>query len=94
MRRVNEVGTGSTAASLNILGAFTSGQLNGSFEKTVAISATDTLTNVVNKINQANVGVAASIINDGSAATPYRLSLVSRSSALRATSCSTAPRSA
>jgi flagellar hook-associated protein 2 len=77
---VQESGGGSTAASLNLLGTFTNGTLNGSFEKTVAIAATDTLSDVVQKINTANVGVAASIINDGSGTAPYRLSLTSRNS--------------
>ncbi len=77
---VQEVGSGSTAASLNLLGNFTAGKLDGSFEKTVAIAATDTLTNIVQKINTANIGVAASIINDGSGTSPYRLNLSSRNS--------------
>jgi flagellar hook-associated protein 2 len=77
---VQEVNGGSTAASLNLLGSFTSKQLDGSFEKTVAILATDKLQDVVNKINEAGIGVAASIINDGSGANPYRLNLTSRNS--------------
>jgi len=72
---------GTTAASLGLTaGAFTSGVLNGTFTKSVQISSTDTLSSIANKINLAGIGVAASVINDGSGSTPYRLSLVSRSS--------------
>jgi len=76
---VAEVG-GSTAASLNLLGSFTNNQLDGSFQKTIAVTASDTLAGIQQKINTANFGVAASIINDGSATAPYRLSLTSRNS--------------
>jgi flagellar hook-associated protein 2 len=75
--KIEDLNNGTTAKSLNILGTFTSTTLNGSWEKTIAISATDTLDKVQTKINELNWGVSASIINDGSGSSPYRLSLTS-----------------
>lgn len=76
--RVTEAGS-STAKDLGILQEDTDadGVITGSFERTVEIEATDTLEDIVEKINEAGVGVAASLINDGSGVSPYRLSLVS-----------------
>lgn len=53
-------------------------QIDGTFEKTVEILATDTLTDLQTKINNLGFGVGATIINDGTGATPYRLSLSAR----------------
>jgi flagellar hook-associated protein 2 len=78
--KVEELDGGTTAASLGIVGDFSSGTLNGSFRKTVHVDTTDKLTDIATKINNANAGVAASIISDGSGATPFRLSLSSRNS--------------
>ncbi len=66
-----------TARDLGLLGeAAAAGQdLDGSFEKTVTIDADDTLQDVVTKIGDAGLDVSATIINDGSAAAPFRLSL-------------------
>lgn len=71
-----------TAADLGILGESENpgDNLDGSFEKTVTIGTSDTLQEVVNSINDANIGISAGIVNDGSSATPYRLSLASESS--------------
>lgn len=73
--------TGTVARSLNLAGEATStgpaNALNGTFERTVALSATDTLQQVQDKINAARVGVGASIVIDGSGNTPYRLNLSS-----------------
>ena len=67
-----------TAAELGILGEFTAGQdIDGSFRKTVTIDSTDTLQSLALKITDANVGVSATVINDGSPGAPYRLSLSS-----------------
>lgn len=52
---------------------------NGSGTKTVTITAAnDSLTGIRDAINAANIGVSATIINDGSG-TPYRLALSSKS---------------
>lgn len=66
-----------TAAELGIAGsAETAGDnITGSFEKTIEVTASDTLRSLANKINDADIGVAASIINDGSSGAPFRLSL-------------------
>jgi flagellar hook-associated protein 2 len=78
--RIEDVNGGATAASLGIAGSFANNSLNGSFQRTIAIAATDTLTAIQTKINNANLGVSASLINDGTGAAPYRLSLASRNS--------------
>ena len=76
--KVTEYG-GRTAAALGLLGEAGEGEtfIDGSFHRTVEISATDTLEDVAEKINDANLNVTASIINDGSDSSPYRLILSS-----------------
>ncbi|HMO24711.1 MAG TPA: flagellar filament capping protein FliD, partial [Tepidisphaeraceae bacterium] len=73
-----EDANGSAAADLNILGVATATGINGSFEKTIDVTAADTLATLQTKINNLNFGVSASIVNDGSAAAPFRLSLSTR----------------
>lgn len=70
-----------TAKSLGILGMADEGQLfiDGSFEKTVTVSAGDTLTTVLDKINKSGAPVNATIINSGGAQ-PFRLSLTATQS--------------
>jgi flagellar hook-associated protein 2 len=75
--KVEEVDA-TTASDLNIKGSAVSLQIDGSFEKTLTISATDTLDTVRTAINNLGFGVGANIINDGSSATPFRLSLTGR----------------
>lgn len=76
-----EDASGSVARSLNLAGTATgtgaSNYLNGSYERTVAFLASDSLEQIAAKINGAGVGVAASVVRDGNGATPYRLSLSS-----------------
>jgi flagellar hook-associated protein 2 len=67
--------SGTSATDLNILGTATSQKIDGAFEKTIDVTANDTLTTVQTKINNLGFGVTASIINDGSGTTPYRLSI-------------------
>ena len=51
---------------------------NGSGTQTVTINSSDnSLTGIANAINSANIGVTASIVNDGSATNPYHLLLTS-----------------
>jgi flagellar hook-associated protein 2 len=69
---------GSAADDLGIAGEATATTLDGTFEKTITVGAADTLEDVQKKINDLSFGLAASIINDGSGLTPYRLSLSSR----------------
>lgn len=76
--------SGSVAASLRLAGEAkdvgTDNIISGSNERTVEIDADDTLQDVSNKINAAGVQLAASIVNDGSGAKPFRLSLTSKTS--------------
>ena len=69
-----------TAADLNIKGEATATTIDGSFEKTITVDATDTLATVQQKVNTLGFGVSASIINDGTGLAPYRLSLTARNS--------------
>ncbi|MGA8709534.1 MAG: flagellar cap protein FliD N-terminal domain-containing protein, partial [Steroidobacteraceae bacterium] len=67
--------TGTTASDLNIAGTATGNTIDGAMEKTIAVTSSDTLTTLQAKIQALGFGVSASIINDGSSQTPYRLSL-------------------
>ena len=48
-----------------------------SLERTVDLDPADTLDDVIEKINDAGPGVSATLLNDGSPGTPYRLSIAS-----------------
>lgn len=67
--------TGSAAADLRIAGTATTNTLDGAYSKTIDVTATDTLQSVLTKINSANAGITATIVNDGSGANPFRLSI-------------------
>lgn len=57
---------------------------NGAGVKTVVIDSTnDSLSGIRDAINSANIGVTATIINDGSASNPYKLSLTSNNIGLK-----------
>jgi flagellar hook-associated protein 2 len=78
---VSELG-GTTAAALRIRGTGTAGpggrsQIVSRVGTSISVAATDTLASLAARINAANAGVTASIINDGSAFSPYRLLLTS-----------------
>ncbi|HUN81764.1 MAG TPA: flagellar filament capping protein FliD, partial [Phycisphaerae bacterium] len=75
---------GSTAKALGILGQSPAGQttLDGSFEYKVAVTAGDTLQDLVNKIKTTGAPVSATILRDGSSDRPFRLSLTSTQSGL------------
>lgn len=51
--------------------------VDGSYETTVQFDAGATLEDIVEKINESDPGVSATIINDNAGANPYRLSIVS-----------------
>ncbi len=74
--------TGGVAKALNILStaAGTGAQniIDGSAERTVVFTATDSLQQIADKINQAGVQATAAVINDGSSSTPSRLTFTSR----------------
>ncbi|HVT89560.1 MAG TPA: flagellar filament capping protein FliD [Tepidisphaeraceae bacterium] len=73
---------GTTAANLHIAGTATGTTIDGTMEKTIAVTANDTLSSLQTKINDLNWGVTASIINDGSTTAPYRLALNAKNSGL------------
>ena len=66
---------GKTAADLGIQAVATGLTIDGTREKTITITATDKLGDVQTKLNNLAYGVTAQVINDGSAAAPFRLSL-------------------
>ena len=72
---VTDLAGGTAAADLNIAGTATGTTIDGAEQKTISVSATDTLASLQTKINQLGFGVTASIVNDGSSGSPYRLSL-------------------
>jgi flagellar hook-associated protein 2 len=71
---------GTAASDLNIAGTATGNTINGAYEKTLTVTANDTLTTLAQKINALDFGVNATIINDGSGTSPYRLSLTANNS--------------
>ncbi len=79
-----EDASGTVAKALGIAGEApgtgVQNKLDGSAERTVSFLATDTLQQVVDKINQAGVGVSASVIRDGGGATPFRINLTASAS--------------
>jgi len=81
--RVQDV-SGTVGRSLNIVGEASgtgaSNFIDGSLEREIEVSATDTLDTIVTKINAGRTGVLASVISDGSAAAPFRLRLTARDS--------------
>lgn len=73
--------SGSTAKDLNILGTSATVEnafINGSYERTVTLAESDTLDKVVKKINDANIPIAASVINAGSGSAPFRINFTSK----------------
>jgi flagellar capping protein FliD len=76
--------TGTVARALNLVGtaAGTGAQnrIDGSFERTVNFSPTETLQQVADKINNAGVAAVASVVNDGTPGAPFRLNLTARTS--------------
>jgi flagellar hook-associated protein 2 len=81
LMKVEDV-TGRAAADLNIAGTASDLRIDGSFEKTIEVSDTDTLSSVMTAINNLGFGASATIINDGSGSTPLRLSLTARNTGL------------
>ncbi len=70
---------GGTAVDLHIAGAAKDGEsfIDGTMELSIDIDADDTLNDVVAKINDAGGRISASVLNDGSGSSPYRLTLTS-----------------
>lgn len=74
--------SGTTAKDLNILGtaadATDNNFIDGSYEQTLDVDPTDTLDDLIAKINSAGFNVSASLINNGTGEKPYFLSLTSK----------------
>ena len=84
--RVEDV-FGTSASSLLIAGTGSKVDLDGNGEQSIidgsknimiSLGEEDTLADLVQKINDLDVGVSASTLNDGSGNTPFRLSLVTQ----------------
>ena len=77
--RIEEIDNGHAAGDLGILGEAKSGQnfIDGSFEYKLEVGGGDNLEDIVSRINNADIGIRASIINDGD---NYRLSFNSETS--------------
>lgn len=76
--------SGTVGKALNLVGEAkgtgASNKIDGSFERRVEFAAGDTLQGTIDKINSAGVGVTASLVQDGSGNTPFRISLSSQQS--------------
>lgn len=72
--KVADLNGGSTAADLQIAGTATANTIDGSLQKTVAVSSTDTISDVQQKIATLGFGVSANLIDDGSDSNPEHLS--------------------
>ena len=68
-RALNLAGTAAVAGPTNFI--------DGSYRVSVGVSTTDTLDQVIAKINSAHAGVTASVVTDGSSAAPFRLKFTS-----------------
>lgn len=81
-------GSSGTAAALHLLGGSTNETIGGKSTQvidgsnvfSVSIGSTDTLQSLVTKINGLNSGITAALFNNGSAATPYQLTLYNQGS--------------
>ncbi len=79
-------GNNSTAADLHLVAAATTstigGQptqtINGSTVTTISVSSTDTIQDLINKINASGAGASASLFDNGSSVNPYSLQISSR----------------
>ncbi len=71
--------SGVTARDLNLLGSADNGTIDGSYEYTIEVSGTESLDDLIARINDTTLA-SANVINDGSGIAPYRLNLASRAS--------------
>ncbi|MFW6154596.1 MAG: flagellar filament capping protein FliD [Planctomycetota bacterium] len=73
---------GTAARTLGLLGQAAEGEafIDGSLRTAITLDGTESLADVTAAINDADMGVKASIINDQSSVNPYRLMLVSERS--------------
>lgn len=72
--------TGTVARNLRVAGEAKSTDdnfIDGSAERTITLTGTETLDDLVRKINESNLNARASVITDGASSTPFRLRLTS-----------------
>ena len=71
---------GTVAADLRLSGSAKAGtnSIDGSFELTVDVNASDSLSDISAKINALKAGYSATVMNDGGATNPYALTVTSR----------------
>ncbi|MEK7710544.1 MAG: flagellar filament capping protein FliD [Planctomycetota bacterium] len=76
---------GTAASDLRLAGTAAPGTntIDGSFETRIVVGASDTLKNIVDKLNAAKAGFSASVVNDGGGANPYSLTIASTVSGRR-----------
>lgn len=67
--------SGQMARDLNLLGPAKNGVVDGSFEQVIELGPNDTLADLASRINSSGRLASASIINDGSGVSPYRLQI-------------------
>jgi len=67
--------SGTTADDLRIKGQATTegGSIDGSYEATIAINASDTVTEIIQAVNDAGIPVNATVLNTGVGATPFKM---------------------
>ena len=69
--------TGTAARDLNLLGGAQDGVIDGSYEVNIELTGTETLEDLVTMINEHGGLATASILNDGTDISPYRLQVSS-----------------
>ncbi len=79
---VADINGGQAAAGLRLAGTARTGEsfIDGSFEVRVEVGPADTLDDIAQRLNEAGVGLSASILNNGGAANPYSLTITSTQS--------------
>lgn len=80
--RVEEEG-GTTARDLNLLRSAVDGKIDGSYEFRLAVGGSETLESLAARIGKETTLASASVLNDGTAFAPYRLSIVALVSGAR-----------
>ena len=72
--------SGSIGERLNLIGDTSTGVIDGSFEYTLETGSSTSLDDLISRINSDVTIAGASILNDGSSTSPYRLSITSATS--------------
>jgi flagellar hook-associated protein 2 len=69
---------GTLARDLNLLGTATNGQIDGSYEFQLEVGGSDTVETLAERIGAETTLATATLLNDGTELTPYRLSIAAR----------------